>query len=119
MRHCCVCDQNLKVVELGCPACGLTIKGDYQFPRLLRLSHEAMQLAETLILAGGNLKTVAEQLDISYPTLRKRVDELTATLAAMKKEDENKINDILASMESGKMPAQQGIRLIKEVNGEL
>jgi hypothetical protein len=37
---------------------------------------ENRKLAEQLLLSGGNLKKMGEDLGISHPTLRKRVDEM-------------------------------------------
>ncbi len=74
-------------------------------------------LGEALILAGGNLKELALSLGVSYPTVRKRVDDLIEELQTLRAEDERKIDDILRSIEAGTIPAAKGTRLIKELNG--
>jgi hypothetical protein len=76
MLHCSACSGLLEVREMVCPACEMRLAGDFAFPRLLRLSSKNLVLAEALVLAGGNLKALARTLEISYPTLRKRVDDL-------------------------------------------
>jgi hypothetical protein len=77
-----------------------------------------MKLAEAFLLCGGNLKALAEELDLSYPTLRKHIDAMMEALSRLKAEDEQTINTILAEIESGKRNAEEGLRLIREMNGE-
>jgi hypothetical protein len=117
MLHCSVCEGELQVREMGCPACDMQVSGEFHFPRLLRLSSKNRVLAEAMILAGGNLKALARSLDISYPTLRKRVDDLIGELAALRAEDERRIGEILRDIESGSIAPAKGTRLIRELNG--
>lgn len=117
MMHCSVCDGLLQVRQMVCPACELNLSGDFSFPRLLRLSRKNLALAETLILAGGNLKELALSLGVSYPTVRKRVDDLIAELQALRTADERKVDEILRGIEAGTVPAAKGTRMIKELNG--
>lgn len=117
MMHCSVCDGLLQVREMACPACELQLTGDFSFPRLLRLSRKNLVLGEALILAGGNLKELALSLGVSYPTVRKRVDDLIEELRALRAEDERKIDEILRGIEAGTVPAAKGTRMIKELNG--
>lgn len=88
-------------------------------PRLARLSLKHQKLAEQFLLCGGNMKTMAEMLTVSYPTLRKSVDEMIEAIEGAKKQDDEKIADILTQIEQGEMQAEKGLRLIKEMNGEL
>lgn len=117
MLHCSVCSSLLQVREMACPACEMRINGDFAFPRLLRLSAKNIALAEALVLAGGNLKSLAQSLEISYPTLRKRVDDLIEELETLRADDERRIDEILRSVERGTIPPAKGTRMIKELNG--
>lgn len=119
MIGCPVCASKVKISRLGCSGCGLALEGDFSLPRLARLPKEHQQMAEAFLLCGGNLKDLAVTLDVSYPTLRKRVDEMIAGLKDLKEKDKAAAETILADMEKGKIPAEVGIRKIKEMNGEL
>jgi hypothetical protein len=94
-------------------------RSDFYFPRLARLSLSEQQLAESLILHGGNLKEMAESLDVSYPTLKKRLIELSTSLQKQKQADKHSIEEILRAMEVHEITAQEGIKRIREINGEL
>jgi hypothetical protein len=89
-------------------------KSSFIYPRLARFNEEQQYLAEMLILQGGNLKEMAQELNISYPTLKKRLMELSEVLKKLRAEDEKKIENILNDIEQGKIDAKEGMRLIKE-----
>ena len=119
MTECLICKHHLTIEKLSCEACQTHFDGKFYFPRLARLSTAEQQLAESLIVNGGNLKEMAESLDVSYPTLKKRLLELSNALHKQKREDKQSIEEILQAMETGEMTAQEGIKLIREINGEL
>ncbi len=119
MTHCPICEEGLEITALSCPTCKTEYGGKFYFPRLARLSVRERKLAEALILHGGSLKEMAAALEISYPTLKKRLGELSASLEAKQKEDEVRIEQIFSNIEEGKIEAKEGIRLIREINGEL
>ncbi len=119
MTKCLICENTLTIDSLSCGSCQTTYKSKFSFPRLARLTLNEQRLAESLILHGGNLKEMAVSLDVSYPTLKKRLNELSTSLEEKKAEDEKKIEEILFDIESGKIGAEEGIKLIREINGEL
>lgn len=87
-------------------------------PRLMRLSSENLKLAEAFLLCGGNLKELSQQLDLSYPTLRKLVDAMIKELVSLRQQDQQTITSILDDIDKGKLKSEQGLRLIREINGE-
>lgn len=119
MRHCLHCSGSLVPVKLSCPDCGVAYSGKMRAPRLARLSPEGLDLAERLILAGGNLKDVAGDVGISYPTLRRRVDTLIEELESLRQGDQDVVNGILSEIESGVLRPEEGARLIREIDGSL
>jgi hypothetical protein len=119
MIECPVCTGTMNATQLSCQNCHIQLGGDFSLPRLARLPPEQQKFIEALVLAGGNLKELALALDMSYPTLRKRLDALIETLKTLQEEDRKKIGIILERMETGDLPAAQGLRKIKEINGEL
>ena len=119
MTKCLICENNLSITALSCEACQTEYSGRFIFPRLARLSREEQELAEILILHGGNLKMMARSLDISYPTLKKRLNELSDTLKQHREDDKKQIEQILKDIELGSIGADEGIKQIWEINGEL
>ena len=119
MTKCLICNNELYVTSCCCKSCNTNYNTTFRLPRLVRLSREEQSLAESLILHGGNLKEMAEDINISYPTLKKRLKELSLALAQKKQEDEAKIEQILKDIELGVINAEEGIKYIREINGEL
>ena len=76
MQHCGICHSTLEAERLRCTACGLAYEGRFVLPRLARLGPAEQDLAERVLLAAGNLKEVAGAIEVSYPTLRKRLEAL-------------------------------------------
>ena len=119
MTKCLICGEYLTIDTLSCKACHTHFSGKFHFPRLARFTLSEQQLTEILIEHGGNLKEMAESMEMSYPTLKKRLHELNESLQKLKLEDKHRIEDILKAMESHEITAEEGIKLIREINGEL
>ena len=120
LKQCPLCQENrMRVSRITCDCCALSVEGDIHVPPLARLTGPDMRLAEAFLLSGGNLKALAEQLGITYPTLRKRLDALIAEVAEQHSLDGRKIDTILSRIEAGEIDAEKGIRLIKDIRNEL
>lgn len=119
MIDCPVCKHDLTLTRLKCDGCGVVLEGNFNLPRLARLDLQNRNLAEQMILAGGNLKDLAVLVGVSYPTLRKLVDELISAMHELKKKDEQEIENILKAVESGVLSAGDGVRKIREIQGEI
>jgi hypothetical protein len=107
----------VEIERVRCRACGLGYDGRFCLPRLARLEPAEQLLTEQIVLAAGNLKDVAGSLEISYPTLRKRLDGLILALRALRAEDREQTAALLRAVEAGEMAAEEAARLIKELNG--
>lgn len=119
MIACPICRRTVHLERVVCHQCDVRFEGEFRLPRLARLSPDNRTLAEELVLSGGNLKALTGGLGVSYPTLRKRVDSLIEELSALRSDDEAATESILKDIEAGRTSADQGLRLIKEINGEL
>jgi len=117
MTECLICEGDLQITSLSCPSCKTEYKGMFYFHRLSRLSVENISLAEALILHGGNLKEMAEDLNTSYPTLKRRLKALSSELGAKKREDEDMVAKTLKDVELKNISPEEGIKIIQEING--
>jgi len=73
---CPVCAETLTVTRLHCPSCDINIEGRFEFSRLERLSTEQRAFVEMFVRLDGKLNWVAQELKVSYPTVRSRLDEV-------------------------------------------
>ena len=77
---CPVCSGELAVTRLRCGTCGTTIEGEFGVGRFARLTREQMQVLESFLRSRGNLRDMERELQISYPTVRARVEALVRSL---------------------------------------
>ena len=111
-NQCSYCGSGMRITKLTCGECGLTHGGEFHTPRLYRLATEDQQFIELFVLASGSLKRTAELLEVSYPTVRNRLDKLIEKLAHEKQQDDNYKQMILEDIETGRTPVKQGMRMI-------
>ena len=117
MHHCLNCSGEIEIERTSCRSCGLAYEGRFSLPRLARLPAEYHALAERILLAGGNLKEVAGVENVSYPTLRKRVDALIQALDSLRAADEARAEQWLEAVEAGRMTPDEAARRMKESSG--
>jgi hypothetical protein len=77
---CPVCSGELAVTRLRCSTCGTTIEGEFGVGRFARLTREQLQVLESFLRSRGNLRDMERELQISYPTVRARVEALVRSL---------------------------------------
>jgi len=78
--ECPVCHDDLHVSQLICRTCGAEIRGHFEMDRLSQLIPEQRYFVEVFLLCEGKLNCVQEELGISYPTVRNRLDEIIRAL---------------------------------------
>lgn len=121
--ECPVCHDDLIVTRLKCQSCGTQIRGQFELDRLSLLLPEQRHFVEVFLLCEGKLNCVQEELGISYPTVRSRLDELIAALRQPVDaeiylpiendgEDAENRQDILDRLGSGELTADQALELL-------
>ncbi len=77
---CPVCEAGLRVTELSCPSCRSRLITDLETCSFCNLNPDLYRFLRIFLKSRGNIKEVEKELGISYPTVRKRLDDLLATL---------------------------------------
>jgi len=77
---CPVCETGLRVTELSCPSCKTRIVTDLQTCVFCNLGPDLLRFLRAFLKARGNIKEVERELNISYPTVRKRLEDLLTSL---------------------------------------
>jgi hypothetical protein len=70
----------MAVTRMTCGRCAVAIDAAFPMSRLGSLPVEHQRFIEMFVLAGGNLKEIAEQVGVSYPTVRSRLDKVIESL---------------------------------------
>jgi hypothetical protein len=74
--HCPACEAALKVAQLLCDSCSTVVSGNYSMPVFLKLQAEEQDFILKFLLNSGSLKEMAKQMNLSYPTIRNKLDDL-------------------------------------------
>ena len=80
LARCPVCAGDLHVTEVSCQSCGTKVKSEFEPCRFCRLSGEQLHFVELFLRSRGNLTSLGEELDISYPTVTRRLEAIITAL---------------------------------------
>jgi hypothetical protein len=116
---CPVCGEELTVTRLHCRSCDTALEGQFNLGKFYRLSPEQLQFVETFIKCEGKITRVEEELGLSYPTVRGRLNDLIralgyevpaeATISAERRKA------ILEQVQAGELSPQEAVELLKGV----
>ncbi|MEK7447958.1 MAG: DUF2089 domain-containing protein [Planctomycetota bacterium] len=114
-RSCPYCGGAMHIERIRCKACKIAVEGEIPIPRLARLPPEDREFIELFVKSSGSLKAVAQKLNISYPTIRNRLDEVISKLKQETTGDKEYRKRILDGIEEGKISVDEAIKLFREL----
>ena len=77
---CPICQEKLHVIRLGCDNCESVLEGNFELDRLTQLSKEMRHFIVMFLKYRGNIREMEKHYNISYPTVRARIDDIVASL---------------------------------------
>ena len=104
----------MHVQRVHCRECGVGVEGDFLLPKLARLSSDDREFVEWFVLSGGSITQMEEKLAVSYPTVRKRLDEVIERLKRTPAGPRSRQAEILEQIDAGKISAKEGIALLRQ-----
>jgi len=119
LSKCPVCDSDLVVTRLHCQTCDTSIEGRFASSILPGLTHEQLDFVETFIRCEGKITRMENEMGLSYPTIRNRLHEVIRAMGYEPGKDESpdisdeKRNNILEELDSGKISADEAMRLLR------
>jgi|SRR5699024_4457210 len=115
IHQCPVCDHALHVTKLKCKQCHTTIENNFSLSKFATLSKDQLHFVEVFLVSRGNIKEVEKALDISYPTVRAKLNEVIARLGYENKEkDVNRNKEVIGLLESGEITLEKAMSLLKK-----
>ena len=78
--ECPVCHDDLTVARLVCRNCGSALEGRFTLGKLFQLTPDQLHFVEVFIRCEGKITRVQEELGVSYPTVRSRLEEIIQAL---------------------------------------
>ena len=87
ITQCPCCGEKLHISALQCSGCGVEIKNEFEPSKFDTLGKEQRAFLFSFLKNRGNMKTVQHELGISYPTAKKKMDDLLESLDIAKTND--------------------------------
>ena len=117
--QCPICHQHLAVTRLHCRNCDTTLEGHFALGRLFHLTKEQLEFVETFIRCEGKITRVEQEMGLSYPAVRARLNDVIRALGYEVGEtskdtlSEEERRSILADVAAGKLAAEEAGELLR------
>ncbi len=118
--ECPICNHDLKVTRLKCNHCQTEISGDFQLSKFNYLSKDHLYFIELFIKNKGSIKKLEKELNVSYPTVKKLMKEVTESLGYKMDEDEEPDEKgpdrdaILEKLAKGEITSDEALKMLGE-----
>ena len=116
---CPICQSELEVVRLHCSSCDTSLEGHFAMGQFSNLTPEQMEFIFTFVRCEGKINRMEQELGLSYPTIRNRLQEVIRALGYEPGKDESvEVNaeirsSAIADLEAGKITADQAMRILR------
>ena len=118
IKKCPACNSDLVVSSLLCPKCRMELRGEFEMSCFDLLPAEQNLFLLTFLKNRGNLNAVQSEMQISYPTAKRRLDELLIQLGLAEKEEKKEEIDLTNwKIDAGSQKASDVIRAKLKENG--
>jgi hypothetical protein len=123
--RCPICNGELAVTRLRCTSCETSVEGSFSLGPLQRLNQDQIRFVEAFIRARGSLKDVGAELNMSYPTVNSRLNDILMALGygdrvkvpesqESSPPNSERKREILTQVHEGKISAVEAGRLLRE-----
>jgi hypothetical protein len=124
LSECPVCHGDLVVTRLNCEECGTELQGEFTLSKFNYLDTEKLYFIELFVKNRGNIKAIEKEMKLSYPTIKKMLDEVIEQLGYSvdiePEEPEVTYNgptrkEILDKIDNGEIDANEAAKLLAKV----
>jgi hypothetical protein len=119
--QCPICQGEITVTRINCRDCNSTIEGNFSSRTFSQLSPEQMDFVESFVRLEGKIKHMEKELEVSYPTIRKKLHGVIRALgyepggvddlASLSDEERQKI---LNDLDEGKINYDDAMKQLKD-----
>ncbi|RJQ45120.1 MAG: DUF2089 domain-containing protein [Anaerolineaceae bacterium] len=117
---CPICNNDLIVTSLHCNNCRTNFQGVFEltYTPLSNLTPEQLQFVLTFIRCEGKFNRMEEEMDLSYPTLRSRFNEILRVMGFESQSEDEKLTnesrkEILTRLNEGKISIDEAQELLR------
>lgn len=118
MGQCPVCGSTLTVTRLHCRHCDSALEGQFSLGRFYQLSPPQLEFLETFVRCEGKISWVQQELGLSYPAVRSRLNDVIRALGYEVMEEAPRVaaserRTILSDLAEGKITSEEAIKLLQ------
>lgn len=118
-RQCPVCGDELHLTRLGCGSCGSELSGRFAACPYCALRELDRKILRTFLVSRGNMRELARDLGVSYPTARQRFAELLHRLGLEEATDGPQVpaaaldrEDVLRRLATGELDLDEATSML-------
>jgi hypothetical protein len=93
----------------------MQLEGKVELPALMRLPAEDLEFIDAFVRSSGSLKEMGKQLNLSYPTVRNRLNEIIERLSKRSDDVELKRRKILDAVAKGDLTVKEATKKLREL----
>lgn len=116
--ECPVCHDDLLVTRMVCRNCDTALEGRFTLGPLFQITPEQRHFVEVFVRCEGKISRVQEELGVSYPTVRSRLDDVIRALGYEVDEEqdvgEDRRQEILHQLARQEISSEEALRLMQE-----
>lgn len=117
INKCPNCGDEMVITSYRCNSCYTEVSGEFEIDKFQRLDNEDKEFIELFLQKRGSIKDVGEEIGISYPTVRNRIDRIVGKLGGTVDKKAGRI-DILNMLDNGEITAEKARTLLEELKDE-
>lgn len=116
---CPICRSNLEVTRLHCRNCDTSLEGHFALGRLYHLTKEQLEFVETFIRCEGKITRVEQEMGMSYPAVRARLNDVIRALGYEVGETEKVViseetrRNVLRDVAEGRLTTDEAVELLQ------
>jgi hypothetical protein len=116
ITQCPSCESTrVHVSKIECEVCQTKFEGSFDIPALLKFSESDLHFILNFVKCSGSLKEMAIQQNVSYPTLRNRLNTLIEAIEKLEIKTKGSKLEILQLLEKGKISASDAAKMLKKL----
>ncbi len=119
LNKCPVCGSDMMVTGYHCETCDTSIQGRFANSAFPGLTTEQIDFVQTFVRCEGKITRMEDELGLSYPTIRNRLQEVIRAMGYEPGKDESpEIDDekrrtTLEDLDTGKITAEDAMRILR------
>jgi len=125
ISECPVCHKDLVVTKLACEHCGTQVEGNFVLSKFNYLDTDKLYFIEVFVKNRGNIKAIEKEMDLSYPTIKKMLDDVIQELGysvdgvteEVEVEEGPKFSkvEILDKINKGELSVEEATKLLRKI----